>query len=255
MATVDQGVQAGTGNRGTVHVSRENGVAHVVLDNPARYNCMSRLMWDRLEQVARELTQDASLRMVTIRGAGGHFTSGYDLSELADQPLDAINAAFSLMEAAISAVEQIPVPVVAVVDGWCLGGGLELALACDLRWVRPTARMGMPIAKLGIMLSQTFALRLVKVLGVGLAKELLFTGRIVSADEALTIGLAHRVLPQYDAAAERAWADEILGGNPLAIRQAKLSIGQVVPSVDDDTAYYVAQDDFLHAVARFRRVP
>lgn len=159
----------------TVEVRAHPGWVELVLSNRRYRNCMTHGMWAALEERCRTLAVSPDLRAVVIRGEGEHFTSGFDLSELAGLSYADVNAAFALVEGAISAVETVPVPVIAALRGYCLGGGLELALACDLRLADETVRMGMPVARIGIMLSPTFALRLVKVLGPGKAKEMFRT--------------------------------------------------------------------------------
>lgn len=237
-----------------VRVERHGNWAQIELCNPARLNCMSTAMWTELEAVARGLAHEPGLRAVVLSGAGEHFTSGFDLGELVDLPLDRINHAFARMEAAIGAVEAIPVPVVAWLDGWCLGGGMELALAADLRWASPRARIGMPVARLGIMLSPAFARRLVLAMGEALAKDLLFTARSLGADEALRSGVVGRLLePDGFAEARDAFVRSVSRLYPRAVAQAKISVGQTLLAPADRTAYFVDAENFAAALAAFRR--
>lgn len=239
---------------GRVWVERQDGWARIWIDNPAYRNCLGRSMWDELREAARHLSQDPALRVVIVQGVGGDFTSGYDLSELAGQPVAAVNQAFREMEEAIAAVESLPVPVVAAVQGYCLGGGFELALACDLRWVSTNAKMGMPVAKLGIMLSRTFAWRLVRAMGPSAAKELLFTGRILTGEEALKVGAANRLCDPGALEDEvMSLAAQVSSLYPNAVRQAKSSVGAVIGPVGDDAPYFVDAADFARAVRRFER--
>ncbi len=237
-----------------VRVDRYERWAHVELANPGRLNCMSLAMWGALEAAARELSRADGLRVVVLSGADGHFTSGFDLGELVDQSIDEVNLAFARMEAAIGAVEAIPVPVIAWLDGWCLGGGLELALAADLRWASPRVRIGMPVAKLGIMLSATFARRLVLAMGEAVAKDLLYTARSLPAAEALQAGVVSRILePDAFGQARDAFIRSVARLYPRAVAQAKTSVGRTMPAPEDRTAYYVDAEDFRRAVAQFRR--
>jgi enoyl-CoA hydratase len=158
------------------------------------------------------------------------------------------------MAAATGALGACPVPAVAWIDGWCLGGGLELALAADLRWASPRVRIGMPVAQLGIMLSPTFARRLVLAMGEALAKDLLFTARSLHAEEALRSGVVSRILePDVFGQARDAFVQSVSRLYPRAVSQAKVSVGQTIPAPADRTAYFVDAEDFAAAIASFRR--
>ncbi|MBX5468087.1 MAG: enoyl-CoA hydratase/isomerase family protein [Firmicutes bacterium] len=235
-------------------VVEAGGWARIRIDNQPYRNCLGRAMWNQLRECAQALARDGQVRAVVVEGVGRDFTTGYDLSELAGQPVSMVNRAFQEMEAAIAAVESLPVPVIAAVRGYCLGGGFELALAADLRWVGDDARLGMPVARLGIMLSRRFAWRLVQALGPSAAKELLFTGRLLDAHEALQRGVANRVVPAGEVAlAAGEVATAIARLSPSAVQQAKRSVGEVVGPATDDAPYFVDAADFAAAVERFRR--
>ncbi len=226
-----------------------------MLDNSRYHNCMTHTMWQELENHARTLQNDPDLRAVVIRGRGAHFTSGFDLSELNQLDYDAVNQEFELMERAISAVEAIPVPVLAMLQGYVLGGGFELALAADLRLADDSVKMGIPVARIGIMLSRTFALRLVKVMGIGKAKEVLLTGHLIDAQEGLRLSILNHRAPDVEdlESTVDAWLNDISGLYPRAVRQAKTAVSEVSPKTDQGHPYFVDANDFFEAIRRFER--
>ncbi|NMP21652.1 enoyl-CoA hydratase-related protein [Sulfobacillus harzensis] len=229
--------------------------AELILDNPRYHNCMTHSMWAELEQHAHSLSQNDTVRAVIIRGQGDHFTSGFDLSELNRLDYEAVNREFALMERAISAVEALPVPVIALLSGYCLGGGFELALAADLRLGDADVAMGIPVARIGIMLSRTFALRLIKVMGLGKAKEVLLTGHLIGAEEGKTLGILNAIAPDraHLEILAHQWLKDIAGLYPRAVRQAKAAVSEVLPKTEQGHPYFVDASDFFEAIRRFDR--
>lgn len=230
------------------------GSVALVLSNPARRNAISRSMWESLAAHAARIGPDPRIRAVVIRGAGDDFSSGFDLAELADLTAAEVHENFKRMEEAIAEVERIPVPVIAAIRGYCLGGALELASACDIRLTDPTARLGMPVARIGIMLSRRFADRLLKVLGVGAAKELLLSGHLLTAERAFALGAVQAItepggtLPDLTSR----WLRDVASLHPAAVRQAKASVAEVLPITEEDTPYTIDSPAFFAAIARFR---
>lgn len=181
-----------------VRMELHERVATLTVGDGSRRNALGNEGWAALAGCAVEVAQRPSVRAVVVRGSGGDFCAGSDLRswrEAADEP---VRETFRLMERALRALEAVPVPVVALIEGAAAGGGCQLALACDLRVVAEDSRIGMPIARLGILPSAAFAGRLAQVAGPGLARELLFTGRLLSGREAVERGLADRVVPHAD---------------------------------------------------------
>ncbi|MCY0880141.1 MAG: enoyl-CoA hydratase/isomerase family protein [Firmicutes bacterium] len=226
----------------------------IVIQNPRYYNCLTRQMWGQLEAIARDVSSRQDIRAVIVRGEGHHFSSGYDLDELGTLSYEEVNQSFALMERAISAVESIPVPVIGVLQGYCLGGAFELALACDIRLGDSSVRMGMPIARIGIMLSHTFASRLVRELGLPRSKILLFTGRLLTADQGERYGLLAEVYPDpsHLEAGVREWVRDIHAQFPRALNQAKASLHEVSLEEVTEPPYFVDSTDFFTSVQRFR---
>jgi enoyl-CoA hydratase/carnithine racemase len=174
---------------------RSDGVAIVRLDRPP-VNALSRALLTELAEVARALTADAAVRAVVVCGEGKAFAAGADISEFGDQ--DAAREIGARFRAAFDALAAIPRPVIAAIHGVALGGGLELALACDLRVAADTARVGQPEILLGIIPGAGATQRLARLVGPARAKDLIWSGRQVKADEALAMGLVDRVVPAAD---------------------------------------------------------
>ena len=198
---------------------RDDGVAIIRLDRPP-VNAFSRDLLSALADVARSLAADGDLRAVVVAGEGKAFAAGADISEFGGQ--DAAREIAAHFRAAFDAVAALPVPVIAAIHGVALGGGLELALACDLRIAADTARVGQPEILLGIIPGAGGTQRLTRLVGPARAKSLIWSGRQVGADEALAIGLVDRVVPAaelLDAALEEAAA--FAAGPTVAISLAK----------------------------------
>ncbi len=201
---------------------RADGVALLRLDRPP-LNALSGALLVELAEAARELSLDTGVKTVVVAGNDRAFAAGADISEFGDQ--DAARRISGLFRTAFDAVAAIPRPVIAAVHGVALGGGLELALACDLRVVGDTARLGQPEILLGIIPGAGGTQRLARLVGPARAKELIWSGRQVRAEEALAIGLVHRVVPAAEVLdAALAWAAELAGGAVVAMGLAKRAI-------------------------------
>jgi enoyl-CoA hydratase/carnithine racemase len=186
---------------GTVAVRHADGRVDVVIGSGQRANALTSADWTELARVFRELAAGEHLQVVVVRGAGRTFSSGSDLREWVSADLHDVEAAFTAMEAAFTAIEECPAPVIAAVDGVAAGAGAQLALACDLQLLGDEARIGMPTARLGILISPSFAARLSVLAGPAVTRDLLYTGRLISAAEAVRVGLATRTAPEADFAA------------------------------------------------------
>jgi enoyl-CoA hydratase/carnithine racemase len=172
----------------------------IILDAPKRRNAISAAMWAALADAAAEAEKDAGARVVVVRGAGGHFAAGADISEFErvyKTPADAERYTTTML-AALAALEALPKPTLALVRGACVGGGTSIALACDLRFAAPSARFGVTPGKLGLVYSLEDTRRLAAAVGAAAAKELLFSGRLVAGEEAAAIGLADRLYAEEE---------------------------------------------------------
>jgi enoyl-CoA hydratase/carnithine racemase len=203
-------------------------VATVTLDRPEKLNAMDRQMFGELEAAAASAAGDPTVRAVVVTGAGRAFSSGLDVAEFAamSDPAAAERVVADLQRA-ISAVELLPKPVVAAVNGLAFGGGLQLAIACDLRLASDRAEFASMEMRWAIVPDMGGTERLPRLVGLGRAKELIFTGRPVGADEALRIGLVNRVVPAHDLATEAAeLAGGLAAGPTLALGLAKQALTQ-----------------------------
>lgn len=196
--------------------------ARIVIQNAREHNCMNRTMWAQLEEIALRLAEDDNLKVVVVQGAGRQFSTGFDLEDWDGHDLDEAQAGLGQMERALTAVEGIPVPVIAAIRGTALGGGLALALSCDLRVADDTVRLGMPITGLGIATSEAFASRLVHAFGLGKTGQMLFLGECVRGPEALALGAIQGLTDRsgLDLAVE-AWQSKIMSMPCQALRESK----------------------------------
>ncbi len=197
-------------------------VALVMIANPARLNALSAAAILELTETLRRLAADAQLRAVVLTGAGDKaFSGGVDLDELGATTHATAREGITRLHRCITAVRDCPVPVIARVNGYCIGGALELAAACDLRIAADHARFGMPEVRLGIP-SVIEAALLARLMGAGRARWLLLTGELIDAAEALRWGLVERVVDagSLDGEVDQA-LDAILAGGPQAIRAQK----------------------------------
>ncbi|MGW7517665.1 enoyl-CoA hydratase/isomerase family protein [Streptomyces sp. NPDC054796] len=241
-----------------VEVGPDGPVVEITVGSGERRNALTCAAWAELERRVRALGERDELRAVVVRGRGNTFCAGSDMNEWDGASPEEVEETFTRMEAAFRAVEECPVPVVAEIHGVAAGAGCQLALACDLRFMAGTARIGMPIAQLGIMASPAFAARMVAVAGPSVTRGLLYTGRLLDAREAVEAGLADRQLaaPTLTAFTERTLA-RIAEQPPAAIRAAKravsaaLSPSRTATAVNGESA--VAYAEFQRAVGDFLR--
>lgn len=174
-------------------VSTEDGVATVTLSNPARRNAMTRGMWEALPRVLAGPAADPGVRVLVLTGADGTFCSGADISEFAGP--DGVRGASEASVAAEDALAAFPKPTLAAVRGFCVGGGCQLAAACDLRFAAEGARFGVTPARLGVVYPPSSTRRLVELAGPATAKYLLFSAELIGHERALRTGLVDEVLP------------------------------------------------------------
>lgn len=206
-------------------VSRDGVLAVVTLNNPAKRNALTKAAWAALGRVITELSADADLRCVVIRGAGHKaFAAGADIAEFPAVRANADQARTygAVVSEAIRALLDCPHPIVAMIRGACTGGGLEIACACDIRISGASGRFGVPISRLGHGLAYPELKVVEDVAGSAAVLELLLEGRIMDAAEAATRGLINRVVPDDEAEEEAlATARRIAEGAPLAARANK----------------------------------
>ena len=225
-----------------IDVERRDGVAWLVVRNPARFNALRLEMWEAIPPAMRALDDDPAVRVCVLRGAGTvAFASGADISEFETVRRDGPSAAAyeRSTSRAFEAALAFQKPLVAMIHGFCLGGGLALAACADLRICADDARFSVPAARLGLGYEFRGVQRLVQILGPSTAGELFFTARRYTADEALRIGLVNRLVPKADLERFTAqYVADIAANAPLTLRAAKRSIAAAVtdPAGRDMTA-------------------
>jgi enoyl-CoA hydratase/carnithine racemase len=208
----------------TVHLEAADGVGTIRLDRPPM-NALDVAIQDRIKELAEEATARDDIRAVVVRGSEKVFAAGADIKEMQVMDHAAMVARSRALQDSFSAVARIPKPVVAAVTGYALGGGCELALCADFRIAADNAKLGQPEILLGLIPGAGGTQRLSRLVGPSKAKDLIFTGRQVRADEALTIGLVDRVVPAAEVfEAAHAWAAKLAQGPAIALRAAKESI-------------------------------
>jgi enoyl-CoA hydratase len=211
-----------------IDVERAGPVAWLVVRNPARLNAVRLEMWQALPAALAGLAEDPEVRVVVLRGYGdAAFASGADISEFRTHRADAASAAAyeETTARAFAALLALEVPLVAMVHGVCIGGGLALAACADLRIAADDARFALPAARLGLGYHYAGVARLVELVGTSAAAELFFTARQYAADEALRLGLVNQVVPraELDAFTGR-YVGAIAANAPLTLRAAKRAI-------------------------------
>jgi enoyl-CoA hydratase/carnithine racemase len=207
-----------------VETEDRGAVRHVVLNRPEKRNAFNRELVLALGEALREAAEDPAVLCVVLRGAGPMFSSGMDLGSLAGLATapERLRPFRRPIVEAWNAAEEMAKPVVCQIHGACIGGALELALACDLRVVASDALVGMPETRIGLIPDVGGSSRLPQVVGLGRAKELIMTGRLIGGEEAERIGLANRVAPADELdAATQSLVDELLACAPIAVGLAK----------------------------------
>lgn len=221
---------------GELLVSRDGDIASVTLNRPQRLNALNRGQWQALGESMRQLSSDDTLRCIVLRGAGGKaFAAGADIAEFATERADARQAKGygELIHATMQAVAQCRHPTVALIEGACIGGGLEIAAMCDFRISGESSRFGVPISKLGLTMGYGELAGLLALVGRAVALEILLEGRIFGAGEAFHKGLVNRVVSDTEVEREAfALARRIADGAPLVARWHKQFIERLTPRAD-----------------------
>jgi enoyl-CoA hydratase len=206
-----------------VLTAREGGLATVTVNRPEALNALNQEVLERLASTFAELAADEQCRVIILTGAGDRaFIAGADIAAMATLSAEEARTFMELGQAVCNRIESAPQVVIAAVNGYALGGGCEVALACDLRVAAEQARLGLPEVTLGIIPAWGGTQRLPRLVGRGRAKQLILTGRPITAAEAWQIGLVNQVVPADQLLpSARALATTILENGPLAVRAAK----------------------------------
>jgi enoyl-CoA hydratase len=211
---------------------KEAGVGFVIFNNPERHNAVSLDMWQATTQALARFAADDEVRVVVLTGAGGKaFVSGADISQFASAraSIEASRAYDVTTAAAFNGIYDFPKPTIAMIRGYCIGGGLGLAACCDLRICSDNSKFAVPAAKLGLGYAYAGLKRLTDIVGPAFAKEIFYTARQFDAQEAYAMGLVNRVVPQAELETYvKQYTDQIGANAPLTIKAAKLAIGEIL---------------------------
>ena len=224
-------------SKGKLRVERDGPVGRLVLDNPERRNAIGAEMWRAIPKAIGEFNADAAIRVIVIRGEGTQaFAAGADISEFEKNRSsgDQVQAYEEATSAAHLAIESSPKPVIALIHGFCVGGGLAVALSCDLRYADMSSRFAIPAARLGLGYGVHGTGRLVATVGHATAREIMFSARRYDANEALAMGLVNRVLPDADLDDYvRKVALELAANAPLTMAASKAVINALAEPAGD----------------------
>lgn len=242
-------------------IERGGAVAILTLNRPDKRNALTFEMYEGIAKLCREATDDTDLRAIIITGAGGKaFAAGTDISLFRNFDGSKDGLAYeNKMDGILSEIEACPKPIIAAISGACTGGGAAIAGLCDIRLATPDMVFGFPIARtLGNCLSVASLQRMSALLGPARTKDLIFTSRLIKADEALAIGLVTEVLPDGDALQARAreLADQVASYAPITLQVTKemfRRIGAASPQVEDEDliAYCYGSNDFREGLEAF----
>lgn len=232
----------------TITYEKKENIGLLTINRPEKMNAISQELTAELSQFLDEIENDDELRVLVITGAGDKaFVAGADINELVDRDARLGRRVSRERQEIFSRIENLHVPVIAAVNGYALGGGLELALACSIRICSEKAQFGAPEVKLGIIPGDGGTQRLPRLVGQGRAMEMIITGDFIDAQEAYRIGLVNKVFP-LEKLMEKAMelAQKIASRPPLAVRYAKEAMNR---SQEGDSASGFALESYLHALS------
>ena len=218
----------------------QDGVGIITLNRPKALNALNQATLEELNQIADRLAQDTSVKVIIITGSGEKaFVGGADIPQM--QPMSAMESRnfAKFGQGVFNKIENLPQPVIAAINGYALGGGCELAMACDIRVASDKAKFGQPEVTLGITPGFAGTQRLPRLIGKGRAKELLYTGDIIDANEAYRLGLVNKVVPAEELMpAVTALAQKILSRAPVAVQLCKAAVNEGLDTdLETGTAY------------------
>jgi enoyl-CoA hydratase/carnithine racemase len=247
-------------------VERRGAVAVLTVNRPDKRNAMTAGMWAAVPEVLSGPAEDPAVRALVVTGAGPSFCAGADIADLLSgpDPADPMAAVRRDNLAAQAALREFPKPTVAMIRGHCIGGGVELAVACDLRFTDPTGVFGVTPAKVGIVYTPASTRALLDLVGPAMTKFLLFSGELIDAEDALRCGLVDRVVPAEELEVEvRRLADVLASRSALSQRATKEVVAALTAGRDGEaeaTRWYretIARGELAEGVAAFaqRRPP
>jgi len=211
---------------------KEGGIGYLIFNNPDRLNAVSLEMWAATHSILEDFRNDNDVRVVVVTGAGGKaFVSGADISEFDKQRSnqEQVDKYNSTSDKAFTSLYDFPKPTIAMILGYCIGGGLGLAMCCDMRICSDNSKFGIPAAKLGLGYGYVGVKRLVDVVGPSFAKEIFYTARQFDAEEARQMGLVNRVVPKEGLEIfVKNYANTISANAPLTVHAVKYTINEAV---------------------------
>lgn len=225
----------------TVYLTREGETGYLVINKPDKRNALDMAMWTAIPDLVRQAQADTAIKALVVKGVDeSAFAAGADIGEF--ERMFATEQGCRAYHEAIRAAEQmlgaLTKPTIAMIHGYCVGGGVELALACDLRFASADARLGVTASKLGVVYSLTSTRRLVQLMGPSRTKDILFSGRLLDASEAASLGLLDRVFPVADLEREtRAYVDLLCSRAPQSMSAAKQIVEIILGGANDETVH------------------
>jgi enoyl-CoA hydratase/carnithine racemase len=241
---------------------REDGIIVITINRPDRRNALDRHTLAAGRKLIRDILYDRSARVLIVTGAGDKaFCAGADLKEREGMTMDQVRQYIRYIRDTFTEIENLPIPVIAAINGFALGGGLELALACDIRIAAPNATLALNETSLGIIPGGGGTVRLPRLVGKGVAKELILTARWVDAQEAMRIGLVNAIAPEgklLETAIDM--ATKMVVNGPIAVTQAKyvinrgteLPLDEALQTESDAYEVCIPTKDRLEALAAFK---
>lgn len=243
-----------------IRIEKDDVIATVTLSNPGKLNALNVAMWNALTQAFSVLSEDESLRCVILRGDENNFAAGADVEEFAtvrSTMAQGMRYHTETIANALRAISQCPHPTLAAIEGVCVGGGLEIACACDIRIASPSARFGIPINRLGFSLAPGELQPLLQLAGKATVLEILLEGRVFDAAEAKDKGLVNRIVDDVSIDARKT-AQRIAQGAPLAARMNKKMVRRLTPQAAPlteqellDAFSFLASQDYREGVQTF----
>lgn len=225
---------------GKIIAEKDGAIGWVTFSNPAKHNAVSKEMWDGLTEAMETYNADDDIRVIILKGDGEKaFVAGADISRFEDERAseDAIKAYGDSVTRSYDAVKNTPKPTIAMIRGYCIGGGTGIAVCCDMRICSDDAQFGIPAAKLGLGYGYDNIRKLTDVVGPSAAKEIFFTARRFSADEAKDMGLANRVVPAGELESYvRNYAETIAANAPLTVKSVKVIVGEIMKDPEGQDA-------------------
>ncbi|MCX2749262.1 enoyl-CoA hydratase/isomerase family protein [Arthrobacter sp. MI7-26] len=227
-----------TATENPVDLQLQDRIATITIGTGRRFNALGLADWQALERACAVMAADESLNGVVIRGRGGNFCAGSDLREWENATAQDVDETFAQMERTMQAIEQLPMPTMAVIETIAAGAGCQLALACDIQISGESAKIGMPVSRLGILVPPAFAARLAERIGPSRAKDLLFSDRMLPAPDAAAMGLISTVVPDEDL--DRTLKETLTGWNTVSaasLRTAKSAVNAALKQLTEQSRH------------------